>query len=104
VTTSYLRRELAARIDPAEFSGDLYRLLEDLGIAVSRAEESVEAVAAETWSARHLELAIGAPVLLFRRRLVDGDDAVVEVGLVRFRGDRISLDVRLPRTNGEGGR
>jgi GntR family transcriptional regulator len=101
VTTSYMRREIASQVVREEFSGDLYRLLESLGIAVARAEESVEAVAAESWSAHHLDMAVGAPLLLFRRHLVNVDDAVVEVGFVRFRGDRISLDVRLPRTNGE---
>lgn len=101
VTTSYLHRSIAKQLDRDQFSGDLYRFLESLGIAVVRAEESVEAVAAESWSAHHLGIEIGAPVLLFRRRVVDADDAVVEVGFVRFRGDRISLDVRLPRTTGE---
>jgi GntR family transcriptional regulator len=101
VTTSYLPRGIAAQVDRDQFSGDLYQFLESVGIAVARAEESVEAVPAESWSAHHLGTEVGAPVLLFRRRTFDVHDAVVEVGFVRFRGDRISLDVRLPRTTGE---
>ncbi|MCW2678527.1 MAG: yvoA 3 [Modestobacter sp.] len=102
MTTSYMRPDVGSLIGEQDFSGDFYQLLESLGIRVAFAEQSVEAVAAESSSAHYLDIAVGAPVLLFRRRLVGNDGAVVEVGFVRFRGDRISLDVRLPRTKGEG--
>jgi len=101
VSTSYLHREVAGMVRDEDFSGDFYQFPESLGIDVSSGDESVEAVAAENWSAGHLQIPVGAPVMLFRRRLVDSDDTVVEMGFIRFRGDAISLDVRLPRTNGE---
>lgn len=98
VSTSYLPLAVAERIAETDFAGDFYLLLELMGFAPARAEQRIEAILADEHAALALDVAPGAPLLMFTRKLFAADNAPLEVGFIRCRGDRFSLQIALPRS------
>ncbi|MFI1465426.1 GntR family transcriptional regulator [Nocardia carnea] len=71
---------------------DVFRLLEDkLGVRLGAAENTVEAVAADRGTARHLDVKPGTPVLLLHRLSYLEDGTPFDLESVRYRGDRLAL-------------
>ena len=97
VSTSYLPLPAAEKLLRGEFRGDFYQFLESSGLPVGAGELVVEAVAADGRSAAVLDIAEGAPLVLFHRRLTDVDGHPLEIGFVRCRADQLILQTRLPR-------
>jgi GntR family transcriptional regulator len=97
VTRSYVPGGSHGVAIGAEFSGDYYHWLEKSGIAIGSVQQSVEATLADPWAAKLLAIGIGAAVMMFSRTLYDPDGRPVETGFVRVTGDRIRLEVDLPR-------
>jgi len=92
--TSYLPLELAAPVaDPeADLSGDYYDALEHLlGRPIGRSEHTTEAVAADAALVPALGVPLGAPVLWLERVVHLADGTPLDVGVGRFRGDRLRL-------------
>jgi GntR family transcriptional regulator len=70
-------------------SRSLYEVFEqEYGIAVRRARQSLEPVAATEYEARLLEIGAGAPLMLERRVSFDEKGRPVEQGKDLYRGDR----------------
>jgi GntR family transcriptional regulator len=75
------RFDLAAR--------SVYEILEvEYGVSVSRARQSLEAVAASDYAAGLLGTKVGAPLMLETRLSYDSDNNAVEFGRDQYRGDR----------------
>jgi GntR family transcriptional regulator len=97
VTRSYVPGDSHGAPIGSVFSGDYYDRLEQSGIEVGSAVQKVEAVLADAWTADHLAIEVGAPLMLFSRVLYGTDGQPVETGFVRFSGAEICLEVSLPR-------
>lgn len=99
VSSSYLSRTIGSRIDSSVFAGDFYELLEHAGYRVDSGELAVEASVADARSAAALHVGPGTPLITFQRTLFGPTGQPLEFGLVRCRGDRVSLQVQLPRSS-----
>lgn len=97
LSTSYLHPRLEAPIRAAAFGGDWYELLEGLGCELQTSTLNVEATLADECVAPVLDLAVGAPLILFTRLIRNASGEPVDFGFVRVRGDRLRLQVPLVR-------
>jgi GntR family transcriptional regulator len=66
----------------------LHRILDELGVSISRAQQSVTAVLADPSAAEALELPVGAALLQIRRLVRDAAGRPVEYLDARYRPDR----------------
>jgi GntR family transcriptional regulator len=98
VSTSYLPLPVGSQLDRGAFSGDFYQLLEAAGFTVNGGDLTVEAIPADERAAATLHIRVGAPLIMFQRKLVSPDGSPLEYGYVRCRGDRLSLQIQLPRS------
>ncbi|MFC6010463.1 GntR family transcriptional regulator [Nocardia lasii] len=91
--TTSLRPEAIEALDGADLAHeDVFHLLEErLGVRIGEAENTIEAVAADRGTARHLEIKIGEPVLLLHRLTSLADGTPFDLESVRYRGDRLTL-------------
>lgn len=103
ISLSYLPLAVGERLDPTAFSGDFYQWLEAAGSVVDGGDLSVEAILADEQAAGALEIRTGDPLIMFRRKLSQPGGFPLEFGFVRCRGDRLSLNIRLPRAVKESG-
>ena len=97
--TCYLSAaEFRNLLDSPLRGGSLFRTLEEVfGVHLGYADEEVDAIAAESKAARHLKLAVGAPVLRIRQVIYStlGAPLLYVIGL--YRGDRHRLLIRRSR-------
>jgi GntR family transcriptional regulator len=90
------RYEKAAR-DPRATKA-AYTAIEDLyDVTVARVIQEIEPIAANEAIAIHLQVPVGAPVLLARSRFYDGRGGLIEVGLAHFAPGRYKLRLALDR-------
>lgn len=78
-------------------SASLYAALDEAGAGPRRAEYALQAVAADPRAARLLGVAPGFPLLQTSTRSFDAAEAVVELGEMRYRGDRYRFRTTLTR-------
>lgn len=77
-------------------AGSLYRWLSDRrGVAIAGAREFIEAAVADAALARRLEVAVGAPVLVARRRSHAADGTPIEYAVMHYRADRYRFSIDL---------
>jgi GntR family transcriptional regulator len=103
VSSSYLPNDVGDRLSAADFHGDFYAFLEAAGFHVGGGDLSVESVLAQHRTAATLQIDVGAPLVMFHRRLVDGQGRPLEFGYACCRGDWITLRIELPRTTASAG-
>jgi GntR family transcriptional regulator len=85
-------------LEVAAFERELHEVFESgLDVRVAGSHSSIEAVSADAAVAELLGVRPGVPLLRFERRIVMVDGRTVELGFVRCRGDRLSLDLYLER-------
>ncbi|HET7027284.1 MAG TPA: GntR family transcriptional regulator [Candidatus Limnocylindrales bacterium] len=75
-------------------TGSLHETLARAGILLRRGSGTISAAAATTDDARLLGIAIGSPLLVERRVIVDGQGRRVEATESRYAADRYALAVR----------
>lgn len=63
-------------------------LASEYGVAIERAWQSLEPVLASAYEAEHLQVTVGAPLMLERRVSFDAEGRPVEAGRDLYRGDR----------------
>ncbi len=98
VDESWLPPGLLPDLLAADLTGSLYRCLAATGNAVQHAEQTVEAAAASAETAGFLDIEVGAPVLLFKRRSfagAAGQDVPIEYTVSTYRSDRYQVSMRL---------
>ncbi len=77
-------------------AGSLYHWLRGrCGIQIAGAKEFVEAAIADADMARRLDIPLGAPVLVARRRSHDADGAPIEYAIMHYRADRYRFSIDL---------
>ncbi|MEN9889286.1 MAG: HTH-type transcriptional repressor YvoA [Pseudomonadota bacterium] len=83
------RRELAQK--------PILVLLEESGVRVGRAEQTISARLADVQMARHLDVAVGSALLAVRRLIYDEDDRPVQWLHGLYRPDRYEYQMQLSR-------
>jgi GntR family transcriptional regulator len=97
LATSFLPAALCPDLDRQDIAGRLlYGLLESAyGLALLRAEESIEPVLADDYVAERLDIDPGTPVFQIERRSFGHGDRVKEFRRSFMRGDRYKLRIDL---------
>jgi GntR family transcriptional regulator len=89
---SFVPMDLAPSLQESDLlASSLYELLARHGIAVGRAQETLESALATEYESVLLGVPAGSPMLLLNIRLSTSDGRPLEVVKVSFRGDRITL-------------
>ena len=83
------KRELASK--------PILVLLEESGVRVGRAEQTISAKLADVEMARHLDVAVGSALLAVRRLIYDEDDKPVQWLHGLYRPDRYEYQMQLSR-------
>lgn len=98
VETSYLPRAMVPWLPEEDLgTGSLYRMLEDRGVWLAKAEEHLEATVVTEEEGALLTVPAGSPALLVERiSYTDGDDPVEYVKSL-YRGDRYKFSAMLFR-------
>jgi GntR family transcriptional regulator len=76
-------------------AGSLHRLLTDRGIEPTEAVGTLVATGADADDARHLDIDVGVPLMVERRRIVDQHGERVESTETRYVGSKYVFDVHL---------
>ncbi len=99
LVTTYLPYALCSELVTADFSHQsLYAYLEEqCGIMIARGRRSIEAVPANEYEARHLNVRKGAPLILLDSVSYLDDGTPVEYYHAVHRGDRAKFEVELVR-------
>ena len=84
---------LASRVD------EWYSVYELAGFELGVTDQAVEAILADDVAAELLDVAPGAPLMLFERLVRDQSGVPLEYAFARVRGDRIALQAQLPRNS-----
>ncbi|RTL64885.1 MAG: GntR family transcriptional regulator [Pseudonocardiaceae bacterium] len=95
--TAYVPTELHAVVERARTVDEWYALYEMAGFEFGVADQAVEAILADELVAELLDVAPGAPLMLFERMLRDSYGRPLEYAISRVRGDRLTLMAQLPR-------
>lgn len=101
IETTYLRPEAIPFILEADLERtDVFALLEaHLGHSLGWAEITTEAVPADEATASLLRVRPGSPLLLLHRLTYLDDETPFDLEVIRYRGDRLCLVARLPRSH-----
>lgn len=75
----------------------LYTQLDRVGLALLRADSTIEASEADEPIAQHLRIAVGQPVLTMHQLVCDDDDRPVLSSAIRYAGDRYRLRTAFAR-------
>lgn len=92
---------IASHIGKRELSQKpLLVLLEESGVKVGRAEQTISACLADVDMARHLHVAVGSALLAVRRLIYDEDERPVQWLHGVYRPDRYEYQMQLSRVGG----
>ncbi|MGX5680718.1 GntR family transcriptional regulator [Schumannella luteola] len=72
-------------------TASLYEELEAAGVSPQRADSTIEARAADEYAATHLDIAVGAPLLVMNQRVMDASDRPLLASKIQYSGDRYRL-------------
>ena len=98
VTDAYTADLPGRRVSEADFAAhvpSVQKLGERLGRRITRAEQELDAVAADALVAQHLEVARGTPVIRARRVYYSAGDQPIQYLVVRYHPDRYRFVVDL---------
>ena len=95
ISTTYIPEVLCPGLLHEDLStGSLFRLLRDTyGMRIGRGERSLEAVAADQWQARMLDLALASPLLRLDSKAFLPDGRAFEYSHTFQRGDRARVEL-----------
>lgn len=92
IAKNFGRKELAQK--------PILMLLEESGVKVGRAEQSISAKLADSSMAQHLDVAIGSALLAVKRLIYDTDDRPIQWLHGLYRPDRYEYHMQLSRVGG----
>ena len=100
LTNIYLPPQHAALVTPANIEGrPIMQALEAAGLRPLSAEQSLSAVTADDYSAAHLDVPIGAPLIRLRRRVLDREGCAFEFQQGLYNPDQYEYHMLLTRDN-----
>lgn len=76
-------------------STSLYKLLKEKGYIVKNAQETIEAIVADTTYAKYLQVEEGSPLLFVQRVTSDEKERIIEYAEIIYRGDMYRYKVQL---------
>lgn len=96
--TTYVPGDIARQFGRQELAQKpILMLLEESGVKVGRAHQTISARLADAEVARHLDLAVGSALLAVRRLIYDEQDRPVQWLHGLYRPDRYEYDMQLSR-------
>lgn len=98
VTDAYTADLPDRRVSEADFAApvpSVHKMGERMGRRVTRAEQELDAVAADPVAAQHLGVAVGTPVIRARRVYYSAGDQPIQYLIVRYHPDRYRFVVDL---------
>jgi GntR family transcriptional regulator len=96
--TTYVPADVARRFGRRELSRKpILLLLEESGVKVGRAVQTISARLADAEVAGHLDLAVGSALLAVRRLIYDEQERPVQWLLGLYRPDRYEYEMQLSR-------
>lgn len=97
-TDTYLRLALAPYVHRRDLERKPYvQLLEEAGLSISGADQTITSVAAPPVVARALQLAEGRPLLKLARTLFDESETPVQLLLGWYHADHFAIGMRMSR-------
>ena len=99
---NYVRPEVARQVDPADLEhAPMTKLLRAVpGVTISRITDTVEARLADPETADLLNVPLLSPILHYTGVTYDDRGTVLDVVVIRYRGDRFSFTVTLDADQG----
>lgn len=96
---TFLPKDLGDRIAQENLAADpIFSLLEEkYGVSLGEADYVVEASSASSMIAKHLNVRVGAPILLIERTTYASDGRPVDFERLYYRGERVRYRMRLRR-------
>jgi GntR family transcriptional regulator len=99
--TTYVPAEVARRFGRRELAKKpILMLLEESGVKVGRAHQTISARLADNVLAQHLDVAVGSALLAVRRLVFDDADRPVQWLHGLYRPDRYTYEMQLSRVGG----
>lgn len=96
--TTYVPGDIASQFGRKELAKKpILMLLEESGVKVGRAHQTISARLADTEVARHLDLAVGSALLAVRRLIYDDQDRPIQWLHGLYRPDRYEYEMQLSR-------
>lgn len=96
--TTYVPADIGCRFGRKELAEKpILLLLEEAGVKVGRAHQTISARLADAEVARHLDIAVGSALLSVRRLILDEDERPVQWLHGLYRPDRYEYDMQLSR-------
>ena len=97
VSLTYLKLPHDVVLTPIELQQEssLWAILIKKGIWLARSEETIQATAAGEGVAEHLDIEVGAPLLLVEGVVYSADDIPIEYHEIFNRGDRYKYSIKL---------
>lgn len=103
--TTYVPAEIGMLFDRNALAiKPLLAILEDCGVRVASADQTITATLADTVTARRLDMSVGGALIKVTRVVVDTDDRPVEYITALYRPDRYQYRMSLSRTRTKNAR
>jgi GntR family transcriptional regulator len=105
LVTTYLPERIGRELTPRRLGNDtVSAALDKLGYRGSSAEQEASAVAADPFTAKHLDLGIAAPILNLKRLARDSKGRIIEYSNYLYRPDRYEIHTLIERRRNRSGR
>ena len=99
--TTYVPGDIGRKFGRRELSRKpILVLLEESGVKVGRAQQTISAKLADVLVARHLEVAVGSALLAVRRLIYDDQERPIQWLHGLYRPDRYEYEMQLSRVGG----
>ena len=96
--TTYVPGDIARRFGRRELAKKpILVLLEESGVTVGRAQQTISARLADVQVARHLDIAVGSALLAVRRLIFDNKERPIQLLHGLYRPDRYEYEMQLSR-------
>lgn len=100
---AYLPSDIPISREELEKKESLYALLQEKGFQLVEAEETIEAITANSFQAELLGLGVGAPLLKVVRTVFSNEHRPIEHVIAIYRSDLYRYCIRLKRRSSVGG-
>jgi GntR family transcriptional regulator len=99
--TTYVPGDIGRRFGRRELARKpILLLLEESGVKVGRAQQTISAKLADLLVARHLDIAVGSALLAVRRLIYDEQERPIQWLHGLYRPDRYEYEMQLSRVGG----
>lgn len=94
---SHFPSDLGEKLLEENLEDAIYTILEEQGFQLDWADQAIQSTLADDFTAQHLEVKKGMPVLLVERTVFTAEGRSVEFTRAFYRADRYAYRIRLKR-------